>query len=388
LRNAFDPLLLHFLEIVVARRGHKNALSFGESLDSTRDILLVAACELTDLLAVVPAAKALKNRFPLARVHVLADGACAEVLAARPEVFEVIRWDPATPVLARPSLDIVRHLRGRPFDLAIVLDSGEARRQRVLAALSGARLRLGMHPSGADPTLNLVVATPVSTGYRPAQSLDFLTFLGIAREALTPGWATSDQDRTYAERLLSLRRGGRECPLVGIDPGAGRCGVRPSTAKLAWLADTLAARRGAEMIILSDIGNEDYVRELKSVMKCAPLEVPSRGTRDLLAFTSCCDLFVAGNTSLFHLAVAQGVASVGLFGAEDGERWEPREMSHTRILRLQPGERVVAEEFVRLADALMEPVGEQPLELPLARPRALWRRQRREEARRTRADSA
>jgi ADP-heptose:LPS heptosyltransferase len=387
LRNAFDPLLLYLVEIVLARRARSHALSFGESLVSARDILLVAASELTDLLAVVPAAKALKKRFPVARVHVLAAGACAELLAARPEIFEVIRWDPTAPVLARSSLDIVRHLRGRPFDLAIVLDSGEARRQRVLAALSGARLRLGMHPAGADPTLNLVVATPVSTGYRPAQSLDFLTFLGIPREALTPGWETSELDRTYAERLLSLRRRGREGPLVGIDPGAGRCGVRPSTAKLAWLADTLAARREAEVILLTDAGNDTYISDLKYLMKIPPLEVPSRGARDVLAFTACCDLFVAGNTSLFHLAVAQGVSTVGLFGDEDEERWEPRETARTRILRLRSGERVVAEEFLGMVDSLVNPLAERPVELPLARPETS-RRQRRESVRRTPADSA
>ena len=198
------------------------SLSFGESLDGTRDILIVSADKLTDLLAVAPAARALRRRFRLARVHVLASGQCADVLARRPEIFEVLRWDPdRESMLSRAYVERIRELRQRPFDLAVAIDSGDARRARVTAALSGAKLRLGMHPEGSDPTLNLVVATPVSRGYRPVQNLEFLSFLGIPREHLTPTWEIPEVDREYAERFLELRRQGTEGWLLGVDRERG-----------------------------------------------------------------------------------------------------------------------------------------------------------------------
>ena len=156
--KAFDPLVLHVVEKLLNRRAGTQTLSFGRSLDGTRDILLVTARELIDLLAVVPAARALRKRFPLSRIHVLASERCAEVLAPRPEVFEVIPWSSQDALFSRTFLERIRALRAHPFDLAVAIDSGDERLGRVTAALSGAKLRLGMHPEGADPLLNLCTA--------------------------------------------------------------------------------------------------------------------------------------------------------------------------------------------------------------------------------------
>ena len=349
-RRSLDPLVIHCVESFVRRRSRGQALSFGESLDGTRDVLLVAARELTDLLAVIPAARAIRRRFRLARVHVLASESCAQVLRARPEIFGVIPWNPAAPLAARESFDLVRELRAHPFDLAISIDSGEDRAPRVLSALSGAKLRLGMHPEGSDPTLNLVVSAPILEGYRPVQSLEFLSFLGIPRESLRPTWEIPENDRLYAQRLLAMRRRGREGWLLGVDPGPSLAGTRPSPEKLAWLIDRLAEQRGALPILLSSSATKECREELKSYMKCVPLEASLRGIRDVLSFTKCCDVFLAGNTDLFHLALALDVPAIGLFGREEKARWQPEESDTCRILRLRPGDRILESEFLGVLD--------------------------------------
>ncbi len=363
MRKAFDPLMLRFAERFIRRHEGGESLSFGTSLDGTRDILLVSARELTDLLAVVPAARSLKKRFRLSRVHVLASGQSAEVLSGRPEIFHVIGWDPdQDPILSFEFLRRVRALRAQPFDLAIAIDGGDARRARIVAALSGAKLRVGVHPEGADPALNLVVSVPSAKGYRPVQSLEFLSFLGIPREDLSPGWQITDADRRYTERLLALRRWGRRGPLVGIDPGIGRAGMRPSSEKLAWIVEKLAEMRGIVPLILSDDLSSLAVREFRARLKTPPLEIPVRGIRDVLALTRCCDAFVGGNTSLFHLAVALGVPMIGLFSRADEERWVPTGRERARVLRLRPGDRLLADDLLATFD---EVAGESARNLPL-----------------------
>jgi ADP-heptose:LPS heptosyltransferase len=354
LLKALDPLVLHLTETFLGRRSGQSALSFGASLDGTRDILLVAARELTDLLAVVPAARALRKRYRLARVHVLASPVCAEVLATRPEVFEAVPWNADEPLLSRGTLRRLRDLRGRGFDLAVAIDGGGARRERVIGALSGAKLRLGMHPEGADATLNLVVAVPASTGYRPVQSLEFLSFLGIPREQLTPCWEIPEADRAYAQRLLDLRRKDSRGWLLGVDPGVGRGGVRPHPAKLAWLVERLVTSRGALPIVLTDDPSGDCVAELKSHLRVPVLEPPSRGVRDVLSFLGCCELFLSGNTNLFHFGVALGTPSIAFFGREEDERWVPQDRLAARVVRWSPGERVRESDFLAAADAVRE----------------------------------
>ncbi len=363
MRKSFDPVLMRLAEGMLGRKEGEKSLSFGESLDGTRDILLVAAHELTDLLAVVPAARSLKKRFRLARVHVLASGQCAEVLAGRPEVFHVHRWNPdADAILSLEFARELRKLREQPFDLAIAIDGGEARRARLVAALTGAKLRLGIHPEGSDPSLNLVVSVPSGKGYRPVQSLEFLAFLGIPREELAPGWQITDADRRYTERLLALRRRGRRGMLLGVDPAIGRGGVAPAPEKLAWVVEKIAATRGAVPLILSEDLAAPTVTEFRAHLKTRPVEIPVRGIRDVLALTRCCDVFLAGNTNLFHLALALGVPAIGLFSRSDEDRWVPAGRERTRVVRLRPGDRLLAEELLSTFDSV---VGAAPDELPL-----------------------
>jgi ADP-heptose:LPS heptosyltransferase len=351
--KALDPLILHLGEAFLRRRDRRRTLSFGESLEGTRDILLVASRDLSDLLAMVPAARALRRRFRMARVHALASGPSAEALSGRPEFFGVLPWiDEETPILSREFLESLRRVREHGFDLAIAVDDGRARLARAVAALSGAKLRLGVHPAGKDPALNLVVAAAPPQGYAPVQSLEFLSFLGIPKGELSPTWEIPEPDHDYAKRLLDLRRHGREGWLLGVDPAQGRSGVRPNPEKLAWLVDRLASARGAVPIILTDGTDPDCAKNFRTHLKARPLDVPMRGLRDVLSLARCCDLFLSGNTSLFHFAVALGVPTVGLFPTGEEARWCPEETARCRLFRWKPGERVSQDDFLATTDGV------------------------------------
>ena len=183
--RALDPLVLHVAQSISGRRAQGGALSFGESLEGTREILLVGAQNLVDLLAVVPAARALRRRFRIARVHVVATPRCAELLSSRSEVTGIVPW-PEAPLLSREFLRTIQEVRRHASDLAVATDAGYDRRGRILVGLSGAKLRVGVHPDDRDPALNLVVASPRPGGYRPAHSLEFLAFLREPRADLIP----------------------------------------------------------------------------------------------------------------------------------------------------------------------------------------------------------
>jgi len=68
--------------------------------------------------------------------------------------------------------------------------------------------------------------------------------------------------------------------------------------------------------------------------------MPPQGLRDSLALLACCDLFIAGNTELFHAAVMADVPVLGLFTDADGRRWEPEGRSRAAVLRGRSGERM------------------------------------------------
>jgi hypothetical protein len=103
------------------------------------------------------------------------------------------------------------------------------------------------------------------------------------------------------------------------------------------------------------------VRELRTRLKTPPLEIPVRGIRDVLALTRCCDAFLGGNTCLFHLAIALGVPTIGLYSRSDEDRWVPLDRQRTRILRLRPGDRLTSDDLLEAVDAV---AGESAAHLP------------------------
>jgi ADP-heptose:LPS heptosyltransferase len=361
LRKAFDPLLLHLTESILRRRTEGAAFSFGESLDGTRDILLSAARTLPDLLAIVPAAKALRRRYPLSRIHVVAAGPCIDALAARPEVFEVIPWDAEAPMASRATWDMIRRLRGRPYDMAVSTGCTSPF-PRLWVALADAKLRVGSSPTGSDPLLNLVVSSEPGSGYLPAAGLEFLTFLGTERADLTPGWNVPESDRDYARRLLNLRRHGSEGWLLGVDPAVGIHGARPTPDRLAWIVDRIVEERGAAPIVLTEDSTAESVLQFRACLKSTLIDVPTRGIRDVLALTRGCRLFVGPNSALFHFALALKVPSIGLFDASDSARWVPATDDRCEITRWEPGERIRAVDVLDHVDRLLRGG---VLELPL-----------------------
>jgi ADP-heptose:LPS heptosyltransferase len=72
--------------------------------------------------------------------------------------------------------------------------------------------------------------------------------------------------------------------------------------------------------------------------------VPPAFNRDTLLDTILllcqCDLFLAGNTDLFHVAVAEGVPSVGLFGSQTQAHWLPATRPRSTVLKVSPGKQI------------------------------------------------
>jgi ADP-heptose:LPS heptosyltransferase len=184
---------------------------------------------------------------------------------------------------------------------------------------------------------------------------------------MAPTWEIPQPDQEYANRLLNLRRKGNEGWLLGVDPGPGLSGVRPSPRKLAWLVERIVASRGAVPIVLTEDPEEAGVKEFHAALNSRVLEVPSRGIRDVLSFAKSCDLFLSGNTNLFHFAVGLGVPALGLFGQDEKERWIPRGHDTCRTLTWKPGTRVLETEFLDHVDAARgAEMGELPIRITLA----------------------
>ncbi|MER7895764.1 glycosyltransferase family 9 protein [Streptomyces sp. NPDC096046] len=274
-------------------------------------ILVLRALGLGDLLAGVPALRALRRAFPR---HELILAAPAELAPVASATGAVDRLLPASaPGRAVPSgLD----WDGPPPDIAVDLHGNGPPSHRLLHDLRPGRLFAFAHP-----------AMPEIDG---------------------PRWHAEEHERRRWCRLLAyygipadpsdllLPRPGEPSPAPGavvVHPGAAAVSRRWPVDRYAAVAAALR-ERGHRVVVTGGPGEDDLVAALAREAELPDGDLFTGGlpfTR-LAALVARARAVVSGDTGIAHVAVAQATPSVTLFGPVPPDRWGPPDDPRHRAL--------------------------------------------------------
>jgi len=313
---------------------------------SPRNIILLKghSAGVGDLLRSAAAWRALKNRFPEARLHLVfltqESGAASEELIARHPLlasFHVREKWPTDWAAWRAGrtwfLDVVRRCGG---DLLIDFEPSGIRTS-LLAAW--ARLRTGISTVGIAevPGRGWFYGRAAPSRERYAQrwglprpmnyaDLDFvaLAALGIARGGLAIELEETADALAFRSQLRSRRGLPASLPLIGLNVGCGTEGAldrRPDLTLLrAWMARVQAEWRCA--LLLTGAPYERAVNAELLDGYQPPEGLPALNlageTRliELPGLIRACCLFVSGDSGPYHVAVALRVPTVVIFNRE------------------------------------------------------------------------
>ncbi len=246
-------------------------------------------------------------------------------------------------------------LRRRRLDVAVVCSDSSRVRATVYAA--AVPRRVGPRSGLSDPLLSDRVPSE-SDQNRGLVWLELCRVLAdgsvVAAEAqFNPGAAAT----TMAEQLLlsnGVENGSRL--LVAIAPGQGFADgsvVAWSPERYAHLANRLTSRHGAGVILVGDERDRGAAEAMRldlasqTVDFCGELNLATTA-----AVIARCDLLVAADTPLLHLAAAVGTASVGLFGPTSGRRRAPAGSEHRVVQAIPAGGPEATLEHIRVDDVL------------------------------------
>ncbi|MFF7725464.1 glycosyltransferase family 9 protein [Streptomyces sp. NPDC008001] len=261
-------------------------------------VLVLRALGLGDLLAGVPALRALRRAYPRHELILAAPQELTEAAAATGAVDTLL--PAAAPGRAVPS---ALPWHGPPPDVAVDLHGNGPPSHRLLQRLGPGRLLAFAHPG-----------TPEVDG---------------------PPWLPHEHERERWCRLLrayGIPADARDLALPhppAASPAPGVVVVHPGAASAArrWPAERYAAvvrellRRGHRVVVTGGRGEEDLVSAVASP-GAEPLggELPFGTLSALVAHASA---VISGDTGLAHLAVACGTPSVTLFGPVSPALWGP-----------------------------------------------------------------
>lgn len=302
--------------------------------EAMNNILVIKLRYIGDVLLATPVLRALRSRFPSARLAMLVNRGTEDVLRRNPDLDEVLVLDRMG---AAGDLRFARELRRRRFDC--VIDLTDADRSAVLARLTGAPIRVGFNEEHRWRGLlysDIVPARPESE-HRLEHDLAALRLLGLDPKPEPPVLRTAPEDEAAAGRLLAeagVAPGDRR-PLVLLQPGARYWFKAWPVERFAELADRLTERYGCLVLVGGSPAERETAETVRALARSAPLVLAGRTSLlEFAALLTRCALFVGNDNGPMHMAAALGVPVVALFGPSDPAVWGPR---GRRVLTLSKG---------------------------------------------------
>jgi len=300
-------------------------------------ILVVRPDHLGDVLISTSVFRALKEKYPSARVTALVGPWSAELLRHNPFVDQVITldcpWWSGKRGRGAGSLSFLsryrrflREARRERFQAGIDL-RGDIRHILLFLFLPGIPQRVAYDRSGGAALLTTAVPAPgfFSLGESEKNRRLLAEGLGIKGEWTEPRVYWTDTDRSTAEELLRA---------AGIGPGETVIALSPSARsplrtwppeRFAGLADRLAGEFSARIVLLGGPDASPLAGEIAGRSRTGPVNLAGKTT--LLQAAALCSrsrLFVGVEGGLMHLAAAAGTPVVALYGPMRPELTRPR----------------------------------------------------------------
>ncbi|HKY33649.1 MAG TPA: glycosyltransferase family 9 protein [Candidatus Polarisedimenticolia bacterium] len=307
-----------------------------------RRIAVLRALRLGDMLCAVPALRALRRRFPQARILLLGLPWAVDFVQRFPRYLDELIPLPGFPGLPETPPDeaaferFAASLRDRRLDLALQLHGDGSITNAVVARL-GAREVAGFHPmQAAHPGHGRFLPYP-GHGHEIHRLLALTGFLGAPSEGDHLEWPIHAADRAEAHSVAGTVLAG-DAPYVCLHPGARSPGRRWAPGCFAQVGDALS-RRGFAVVLTGSEEERPLTAAVASGMASGCLDTAGRlSLGGMAAVLAGGRLLVCNDTGVSHLAAALRAPSVVVHLASDPARWAPLDRAlHRPVAAAAPG---------------------------------------------------
>jgi ADP-heptose:LPS heptosyltransferase len=307
-----------------------------------RNILVIDFGQLGDVVMSLPALRAVRERFPHARITVAIGKPGGEIIElsgfadATIEIDRVALRDGFKPLSVWKVIQIVKDVRQRQFDFVIDLHSFSE--TNLLGFFSGARRRLFARRPGRslDFLANFNPPPPIDRN-DPKQHLvdrylDVLAPLGIKNAPRIPKLTIRPEDDRTIDIMLRPAKADAGAPVVGLFPGAGHPGRCWPVERFAQLADSLIRNDNVRPIIFIGPEERHIIQQMRTLFPPPSVILEKLSISQLAAAQARLSVFVSNDTGPVHLAAAVGTPVVVLIDVPRPHAYIPLARSQRLML--------------------------------------------------------
>ncbi len=153
--------------------------------------------------------------------------------------------------------------------------------------------------------------------------------------------------------MIHFRSPNKETMLIAVDPGMGKGNHRLVETAMAHIANEVARRHGAKLMLLSNNLDAKSMARFRTLLKGSLMDIEPRNVKEALALLSRASLVLAGNTDYFHFAVNMRLPTIGFFTRFDAANWFPKSTPWVQIIQGVRGQQVSVDEVSSKIDTLL-----------------------------------
>lgn len=291
-----------------------------------KKILVIQLRQIGDVLLTTPALRALKKRWPEARLSFLVEPLPAKVLWGNPNIDELIIRNPKEGGLE--PIRTIRAVRSRGFDL--VVDFLGSTRTAPIAFLSGARVTV----SDANRRRAFLYTHPVKPQglFTAERKLSLLRIFKAPAEPIVLDMALPDKARDKIDAWLRERGLDRAAPLVVIEPFHKRWVLEYPATGFTRLAELMAEKWGAQVVVSWGPGREADARAIVEAARVPLHLAPATDLHEMAALSGRAQIWVGNESGPRHIAASQRVPTFAVLGPTD-DTWTPPGPTHLSVGR-------------------------------------------------------
>lgn len=271
---------------------------------------------LGDVLFSTATIRNIRRNFPDSFIACIIPSRCYPVLKGNPHLDEIIIFDEHDRhknMLAK--LKFVQFLKTKRFDTVFLLHRSFSR--ALICRLADIPERLGYYTKKRGFLLTKKITAPKKDAlHRIDYYLNIIEQAGLRVEDRYADFLISDEEEKFVQEFLDKNRVDKKDFLVGINPGGNWLPKRWPKEYWAILADKLANKYRARVIITGSHNDLTLASEIKGLMKARPLIACGIfNLKQLGALAKKSDLFITGDTGPMHIANAVGAKKIiAIFG--------------------------------------------------------------------------